>query len=491
MRGWLADFFRGLGAPWYWNARKLAYVVRGRRGQCPCHNPSDSGLPGETRCEAVTYWSDPARFARRVCPMLRPNAQGEWRCHARAEDVRAYGWPLLRTYALTAGSAGLVTGGALWLTMRAVGYEVSPRQLFWPPAWSELRGVRAEFFRRESQVFLEQGRFREALAALDLASELEPQDYATGLLLARVDHFARPEHVDRLYRRLYDRHPERRAETAQAWFRSLLGRGQLAGVSDLARRRLETTPEDWPVWLHGLLFAARLERNWTSLERVARDERTPRPARDVLEFELRLRGAEWEEARRLLLREPVVRQPYPLRHRVECLLEWGEGMEALQLLREHRSDFGQRDYAQLTLAAHAVARNRVALERDVRELLERPSGELAGALAVVAQHLVRYPNRAVLELCRQAVVRLPAEDAPHRGEALAALYCALALDGQVEVLGAVRDRMAAADRVAPSSQQRVEEAFRQGGTSPLLLLLVVRPVALELNYAVLARAAGR
>src|SRR5574343_584410 len=29
MRAWLADYFRSLGAPWYWNARKSVFALRG------------------------------------------------------------------------------------------------------------------------------------------------------------------------------------------------------------------------------------------------------------------------------------------------------------------------------------------------------------------------------------------------------------------------------------------------------------------------------
>ncbi|MCM2276193.1 MAG: hypothetical protein NDI75_15505, partial [Candidatus Didemnitutus sp.] len=451
----------------------------------------DSGAPGETRCEAVTYWSNPARFARRVCPLLAQNAAGEWRCHARVEQVRPFWWPVARSYAIAATSAVALAGGSVWLTMRVVGYDVSPRQLLWPPAWSELRGVRAEFFRRESGVYLEQGRFREALAALDLASELEPNDYATGMLLARVDQFARPDHVDRVYRRLFDLHPDRREQTAQVWFRSMLARAQLAGVIELAQRRLGDAPAEWTVWLHGLLFAARLDKNWEALEKVARQERLPAEARAVIELELQLRRTEWTEARKNLLRAPLPTSPYAWMNRVELLLEWGEGMEALQLLRENRDKFAQRDYARLTLAAHAVARNRVALDRDVRELLGRADEELAAAVAIVGQHLVQYPNRVLLDACRDATARLPGEITPGREEALAAVYCALALDGRVEELMAVQERMGPSDRIVPTSQQRVESAFRQPGTSPLMLLLVVRPMSLELNYAILTRAAER
>ncbi|MBA3849602.1 MAG: hypothetical protein C0502_06355 [Opitutus sp.] len=488
MRGRLADLFRGLAAPWYWNARKFLFVARGRRGQCPCQNESDSGLPGETRCEAVTYWVSPRRFARRVCPLLKENAAGEWRCSVRPEEVRPFWVRMLGMDALAVAAAIACVGGGLWVTMRVVGYEVGLRQIFWPPAWSGLRLVRADFFRRQSADFLREGRFREALASLSLASELAPEDYDTGMLLAQVDHLVRPERADFVYRRLYELHPARRAETSRVWLRSLLSRAQMVGAGELARRRLVDSPEEWPVWLHALLTAARWERDYGILEAAARDDQAPAAARALLDFEVRLRRADFGEARRMLVAEPIGATPYAVVHRIERLLEFGDGLEALLLLRERATGLGQRDIVRLTLAAHAVARNRAVLEREVRGLLARRDEEGEVAVNVVALHLVRHPNDALLALCRDAAESWAREGGgAARHEALAALYCAIAVGGRTEWLPAVRAKFPEADLSSASAQQRIEQVFAQPITSPLMLLGVVRPLSLELNYAILER----
>lgn len=488
MRGWLADFFRGLAAPWYWNARKFCFIARGRRGQCPCHNASDSGLPGETRCEAVTYWASPRRFSRRVCPLLRENDAGEWRCSVRPEEVRPFWARLLATQALAAAAVLALAGGGLWATMRLVGYEVSLRQILWPRAWSELRLVRADFFRRQSVDHLQQGKIREALASLGLASELAPEDYATGMLLAQVDHLVRPERTDFVYRRLYETHPDRRAETSRVWLRSMLSRAQVAGAGELALRRLADSPEEWPVWLHALLTAARWEREYGILETAARDDKVPATARTLLDFEVRLRRAEFDAARRLLVTEPIGPAPYALLHRVERLLEFGDALEALLLLRERGAALGQRDLVRLTLAAHAVARNRTVLEREVRGLLALPGAEGEAAVGIVALHLVRYPNDTLLGLCRAAADPWTSGgDRAAKREALAALYCAVAVGGRMEWLPAVRAKFAEANLASATAQQRIEQIFAQPITSPLILLGIVRPMPLELNYAILER----
>lgn len=487
MRGWIADYFRSLGAPWYWNVRKALFVRRGRRDLCPCHNPSDSGEAGATRCEAVTYWHSPARFSRHVCPLLKQNAAGEWRCSVGPEGVRTYWWRPVRTYAVTAGLVVGVTGFTIWGTMRAVGFPVSLRQIFWPQAWSELGGVRAEYFRQQSAVYLSDGRFREALAALTLAYEMQPDDYPTAMLLAQINHLVRPEVVDAVYRQIYARHPARRDDTSRVWFRSLLARGQMEGVAELSRRQLVEAPKDWPVWLHGLLFTVRATRDLAPLEATLQDEKVPVAARAALAFELKLRRAEWGAAKTMLTREPLPNDSYLVLQRVERLLEWNDGMEALQVLQEHRALMPQRDYVRLTLAAHAVAKNSATLDREIRGLLSREGDELTAGVTIIGQHLVRFPNYGQLEACREAFRRLP-PTATGRADALAALYSAAAVGGRTDWLAELRLQFADAERVSVTVQQKVEQAFAQPDVSPLLLLSVARPLSIELNYAILERA---
>lgn len=485
MLGWTADFFRSLGAPWYWNARKQWFVVRGRRGQCPCHNESDSGRPGETRCEAVVYWNNPRRFARHVCPLLKQNAEGEWRCSVPPERVRTFWVRPVAWYALLGGTSVGLVGGLVWGTMRGVGYEVSPRQILWPRAWSELRGVRADFFVAQARTHLEGGRFREAIAALGVAADLRPEDYETAMLMAQVTHLTRPESVDLVYRRLYEIHPERRSETSRVWFRSLLARGQLGGVAELARRRLMASGEDWAVWAHALMFAERWVGKWEVLEdRLVRDH-LPAAARSVLDLEVRIRRAEALEAKRLLVAEPVPQEAFAVVHRAERLVEFGDPMEALLQLKEHRAALPAKDYVRLVLAAHAAARNRAALEREVRGLLARRGAEHAGAVALVAQHLVIYPNAELLDECRAAALLLPA--GTEAGEAWAALYCAAAVAGRSAWLPEISAKFASASEVTRTNQERVDQLIASPNQSPLKLLTVVRPMSIELNYAILER----
>lgn len=489
MRGWLGDLFRTIGALWFWNLRKTLYVVRGRRGDCPCHNPSDTGRPRETRCEAVTYWNRPQRFARRVCPLLVEVEPDVWRCSAHPAEVRPFWSRWWLWHAGATGGAVVAAGLLLFVTMRVVGFEVTLRQIFWPRAWSELRGVRADYFRAQAKELFAEGKFREAANSLNVAYEMDPLNYEAGVALTEFYQVGRPELVDNLFRHLMRQHPERRADTAQLWLRSLLGRANLAGVADLSTLKLRGATTEAGAWTHALVFASRVMRRPDLLEAAAADEAVPVAVRSLLAFEAQVRRSPPAEAREVLLREPLSSDPpYARLQRIELLIEFGEGFEALEWLRQGREAMGGRDFARLTLAAHAALRNRAALERDVRFLLEPGQQVNAGGIAVVALHLVRHPDPALLELCLQALPALqamPAEQALARDRALAAAYCAAMLGGRRDRLAEIRAMLSTGE--ADRTTVTLEEVLARRNWAPMLLLTLVRPMSLELQYALIER----
>ena len=89
---WIADTLRFPFSAVYWNARKWIYVRRGRTGECPCHDLSDTGVAGRTHCVAVQNWHSPVRF-RAICPLLVKNELG-WCCSVAPSGVR----PFLRRF---------------------------------------------------------------------------------------------------------------------------------------------------------------------------------------------------------------------------------------------------------------------------------------------------------------------------------------------------------------------------------------------------------
>ncbi len=397
VKGWLGDYL--LRLPWalfYWNARKTWYRVRGRQGQCPCHNPSDAGEPLRTGCEAVLTWSRPARF-RRVCPLLQQNTAGQWVCSVRAEAVRPF-W--LRALAYVAGSAtALLLAVVLTVfgLMRAIGYEVSVRQIAWPPAWSELRLVRSQLFIKQAREYYTKGQVREALAALAVAHELDRQNYPVAMMLAQFYQAGNPEMADDLYARLLWEQPDNRVETARVWFRSLLARGRLTDVAELAQRQLKHEPPQVSAWLHALIFAARKLDQPELLEAALADKETPAVVRPTLELARQVQRLAPAEAGRLLATAPVLSTfAYDRVYRIEALLRLGLHEEAMQLLRDSRGQLAGRDVARLVFAIYAQAGDRERLSREFDALLAPTRMLTAGEVSLLAIHLVRYPDPVLL-----------------------------------------------------------------------------------------------
>ncbi|MBX3736973.1 MAG: hypothetical protein KF715_09810 [Candidatus Didemnitutus sp.] len=485
MKRWLGDWFRTVGAWWWWNARKTVFVARGRKGHCPCHNPSDSGSGGDVRCDAVIFWAKPERFQRRVCPLLTKSAKGEWVCSVPPAQVRPYWGRVFASHATAGIAVVLIAGGLTWGGMRLVGYRVTLRQVFWPRAWSELKQVRSDLFRDKAEAALVAGQPREAIANLLVARQLNPGDYASGMMLAQLLQLIQPETVDGFYRQMFRQHPEHANEIARIWCRSMLARGQMAGVAALAQLQLVMEPGASAAWAHALLTAARWERNWDLLTKVANDPKMPAMAREVCALEAQIRRGDAAAARAALAAAGRPGSPYATMQRVERLIEFGDTFEALDLLRLSRASLSGRDVARLTLAAHAVGRNPASLQREVSALIGARGDDGAAGVAIVGQHLIRYPNAALLEQVRAACLRLPATAA--RDEAAAAVFCAAALAGQADALPELRKLFSGESSTSLVAQQKIEERLRGKGWSPLFLLSVVRTVSADLNYAVLER----
>lgn len=485
MKGRIGDLLRTWWAWWYWNARKTIFVARGRTGRCPCHNNSDIGGPDGVRCDAVLFWKDPRRFGKRVCPLLTRNAKGDWICSVPASQVRPFWGRVVISHVGVVAVAVIVTGLAAWGGMRVVGYRVSLRQIFWPRAWSELRQVRADLFREKALAALSAGRSREAITALLVARQINPGDYASGMMLAQLLHLVQPEAVDAIYAQLLTHHPEQGKETARVWARSMLARANMSGLAGLALARLEVEPDGVAAWTHALITAARWTHNWNMLTAVTGNPKLPAEARAVCALEIRLRRVDTAGARAILSAEPAPATPYAALHRVERLVEFGDAFEAIDLLAVARPVLAGRDVVRLTLAAHAVGRNRARLEREVGSLLQAHGADAAAAVAIIAQHLIRYPDEALLVRCREAFDALP--QGPGRDDGAAALFCAAALAGKIEWLPEIRKQFSGQDAAGLVAQQRIEERLRGTGWTPLFLLSVVRPVSADLNYAVIDR----
>ncbi|HWA85144.1 MAG TPA: hypothetical protein VG710_02885 [Opitutus sp.] len=489
MRGWVGDTLRMAGALWYWNARKSVFVLRGRRGQAPCQHPSDSGKAFETACEAAAFWRDRSRFARRVCPLLKQNAKGAWVCSVDAARVRPFWGRTLGCYGIGTLTTVLLLGLAAYCGGRVIGYRATLRQVFWPPAWKELREVRADYFLTKAQALVAKGQVRDAALALLTAREINPGNYAIGMNLAQFYQVWRRDLVDRAYADLLAHFPKRHAETANAWLHSLLARSELEGVAVLAQHELADGSGDPAPWTYALIFAARELKRPDWLDAVARSK-APERVRALLELETRVQRAPPDEARRLLSWTPPV-EGFPLAafEQIEGLIDLGDATSALVLLRGARASLTGRDVAKLALASYAVAGDVNAVRREGRTLLAPTRGNSAG-VALVALHLIKYPDAELLRDCVAALQRAADEPPETRADTIVAVYFAAVCGGQPQYLPELRARLAEAHRASAATLQHFEEIARgdDPGAALRAVLPVVQPMTLELNYALIAKA---
>lgn len=257
MTGWFGDLFRFWPALLYWNIRKAWFRLRGAaRDDCPCQNVSDSGLAGETRCDAIVHWNQPGRF-RRICPLLT-ETPGGWRCGVEAERVRPFWGRAAGYFGATILLLYFLGTLAAFLFLRKAHYEISYLTVAWPARWGEIRGAQEGLYARQAQEALAAGNFRAAMLSLEMVCRLNPANYSAGLTLAGLSQAAAtPEVADHIYQRLMRDVPEQRRQTAQIWYVSLLSRGAFAKILPLAAAMIGEDPAQRGAWLYALLFAAR------------------------------------------------------------------------------------------------------------------------------------------------------------------------------------------------------------------------------------------
>ncbi len=443
----------------------------------------------ETGCDVITHWDRPDRL-RRVCPLLARNDQGTWVCSVSADKVRPF-WG--RTFAYVGSfvvlsialAAGLTYGG-----MRAIGYEVSLRQIVWPPAWDELREVQAELFIAQARQHYTDGEVREAIQSLTVAYNLNPENYQVGMMLARFFQAGNPAQADKLYRALVREQPDRRSETARVWFQSLLSRGRMDEIAQLAQRQLSVEPSQASAWTHAVLFSTQYFPNDSILESIRSTSTVPQPVRELVSLTIQTRRLSNEDAARLLLKTPMLKGfAYEKAHRVEQLIQLGYPREALALLQIVRNDMAGRDFARLVFAAYATLDDRARLHREFSSLLAAERNITSTEIVLLAVHLVDYPDPVLLKMVSEALIRVPLDPAEARLEAVISVFCAAGVQGDEEHMALARKLITDTFSTVPLGLTKLEAFFL--GKSALTrierLLPSLNPLPLELNYALLRR----
>jgi tetratricopeptide (TPR) repeat protein len=459
-----------------------------RRGQCPCHNPSDSGRARETGCDAILFWHRPERFQRRVCPLLTRSARGEWVCGVGSAQVRPFWGRWWGWHGAAAALVALTLGLGAWGSLRWVGYRVSLAQVFWPPKWSELSGVRTQFFIEQGKTQYEAGRIREAIASLNVAFARAPDDFAVGMMLAQFYQVGSPEGADRIYAHLAEINEERRNETMRVWFRSLLARGRWEQVADIARRQLVAEPNQANAWTHALVTASRQLDRTDWLESALADANVPVGARVVLALELAVRQAADRNAAIARLAEATVMRvdSYARLHHIGLLVEFGQWQDALRLLSEGRNELTGRDVVRMALASYAVGGDSATLAREVGQLLAPTRNVGVAEVTLLSQHLIRYPDPALAEQLIEAMKRVETGPRDTLMESYVNVLCALGRARDFDRFAAAKARVAGLEVLPPSAVQRIEKFFFESGAKRAdEILPVLQSFGVEMTYAML------
>lgn len=394
---WLADTARLIGAAFYWNARKTAFVARGRRGRCPCQNDSDVGHRRMVGCDAVLHWNDPARF-RKVCPLLFGTDEG-WVCSVPASRVRPF-WGRVVAW----GGGGLVacyllaTLGVFTFLRVVSGVPVSFAHVAWPAKWPEIRAAQSRHFFDSAMEAFARGRLNEAHLALLSAQQRDARNYEAALLLAQIAMFQRSVLAsDQQFERLLREHPAQAARTAVVYHDTLLSLERMRMLAEFSLAMAKADGARSAVWVRSALLGVRT----VSLADVAELKEKAEPVIAALaphaqlllraEFELRV-GDHESGLRRLRTRFNGPLNPFYTRHQVLRLAELGEAGTAQVLWDFYGPPFGEFEQQLTQFELSSVAGDANTAEGAFRRLLALPLQE--HRIERIAAALIAHPNAA-------------------------------------------------------------------------------------------------
>ncbi|HSH96633.1 MAG TPA: hypothetical protein VK968_20965, partial [Roseimicrobium sp.] len=178
LANWLEDAVHCIWGLLYWNVRKSVYVLRRRRGRCPCQDPSDFGTAGLAHCDASLHLNQPIRF-RHVCPLLvaGPGGKGAF-CSVPAAQVRPFWGRALKFFGGSALVLYLAATSLFYVGMRTTGVNtLSWHQVAWPGSWGEIPHERSKFFFKRAMLACARLDYREAYQSMATALEQDPQNY--------------------------------------------------------------------------------------------------------------------------------------------------------------------------------------------------------------------------------------------------------------------------------------------------------------------------
>lgn len=372
--------------------------------------------------------------------------------------------------------------------LHAVGYPVRISSVAWPPAWHEIRESRALYFYQRAEAALHANRTGEALLYLAQSYQLDPHGYMPGRILAQLWQTSGNDVSNQIYRRLMDEHPAQRAETAQAWYLSLLARGDFKSIEALAWERMNAEKTEAGVWLNALLISSRRTHDTRFIEEASKAPALPGFARQACAWELMTRSRPKEEARRVLAAPPQEDEdPYLLYYRIDWLIGAGYAGDALFELNRWQARLPAPDRLRLYLDAYAALGWQGILQDQVGRLLAA-SRDGTPLVELLCAHLIRFPNSAVLAQVAEAFEKNPPAPSEKRIGTYLSLYCAAGVSGDWKELQAAGTAMKAISGGRVVSLDVLERYFRTGGQSGSIerYLPVLPSLPIDVMYALYA-----
>ncbi|MDD3179618.1 MAG: hypothetical protein PHQ04_04625 [Opitutaceae bacterium] len=488
MIGWIGDFFRFWWGLLYWNARKSLFWLRPDRIRCPCQNSGDSGRALETRCEAASTWNKPARF-RRLCPLLVETQVG-LRCSVNAAAVRPFWTRAGASFGIALLALYLAGTLALFGALRAVGYPLTYWSVLLPFKWSDIPSAQEQVYARRAQQALAAGNFQGALLCLNRVHELNPRNYSAAIALASLRHISgEPGLSDQTFEQVLLQHPDRRAQTAQLWYKALLTRRDYSHSKLLAVRMLSEDPANRGAWLHALFFALRQAPDPAYLATLTgRIPDLPAWCSQLMAIELAFQQNRPADAVQLLLRPPPhPASPYVSIYYVDRLTAQARYTEAQQVLDAYAGQLEPDEAAFLRLALY-TRRGWLALsESEFDHLLQQFPLNTRTAPQFCA-FLIRYPNPALLARFHDRFMQTVRAPGPDFHPTLNALFCACAVNADWSRLEAAA---ASIKRITMSDARTLtalEGFFRRDYHFKRIdLFLISLPLPTDVVYALLER----
>lgn len=427
-----ADLPRLVAALYVWNFRKARFVASGRRRTCPCQAPCDSGRAVAPGCDAVIGLRQPGAF-RAICPAIRHDADGEWRCSVPAAEVRPHAGRFFLYHGIAALGALTLLAVGWQIVLRSAGYSIHWIYVAWPGNWSHVHALQSRQLLDRARLAVKQADLGAAQLALSTARRLDETNFEASLLLAELQRLNAPFASDAIFRQVIDGSPALASTAAQRWLTLLVARGDFVGARALAADRLRRdNPAAAAHWFDALLFAERRAQADETLDALSADGRVPAPVRRALRLVVESRTLAPSLARQRLERAAA-----------ESAIGTGDA-PALALVAQH---LGFVDFAGRLLAASPTEFSpvhRIALELELcadprqrtallRELLRLPPGK--GGLVIVAGELLRRPDRELAgELLSRAEASAASLDPQYRLPMCLAVFCAIAANGEPDSL---------------------------------------------------------